>query len=226
MNNVGWRNHYKTKFGLRWYLTDMLHRIADLNVLANFNTILGVGSGRAFTENLLSRSKDRFVIASDVNAELLHIAKEHSKSTKYFLVCDSFKLPFISQSFECVYSQGLLEHFNNSEAIKLLREMSRVGENVVFSVPLSTYKGKSFGIEHRREPKEWMEILSNLFQFRKQIIYYNKREAVFIASNKPLANTKRIGTIDVFGRILVSTYFKPQKSQLRLLREQSTRRLH
>jgi ubiquinone/menaquinone biosynthesis C-methylase UbiE len=200
MTLVNWHHHYEVRFGLRWYFTEMLYRITDLKVLVNFKTILGVGSGRAFTENLFS--KDRFVIASDRSAELVHIAKKHAKNTKGFLACDGFKLPFKNQSFECVYSQGLLEHFDLTEATRLLREMGRVGGTIVFSVPLDSYKGRPLGTEYHRKSEEWMKILSNLFQFKKALLYFNRREAVFIASNKPLLNFKRFGAAEVFIRIL------------------------
>ncbi len=200
MGLVNWRRHYEAKFGSRWYFTEMLYRITDLKVLTNFKSILGVGSGRAFTENLFS--KDKFVIASDRSVKLLKIAKNHAKNAKIFLACDGFKLPFKNQSFECVFSQGLLEHFDLKTALLLLKEMGRVGETVVFSVPLDRYKGQPFGKEYRRKPEEWMGILSKLFQFTKALLYFNKREAVFVASTKPLSKTKRFGEVEVFKRIL------------------------
>lgn len=198
---TNWQNHYRVRFGVRWYFAEILYRMTDLKVLVNFETILGVGSGRAFTENLFS--KDRFVIASDRSVELMHMAKKHAKNTKAFLACDGGKLPFRDQSFECVYSQGLLEHFELTEAGRLLREMRRVGKTVVFSVPLDGYKGHPLGTEYHRKSEEWMKILSNLFQFRKAFLYFNMREAVFVASNKPLLKTKRFGAAEVFKRILL-----------------------
>lgn len=59
MTLVNWHHHYEVRFGLRWYFTEMLYRITDLKVLVNFKTILGVGSGRAFTENLFSKDQIR-----------------------------------------------------------------------------------------------------------------------------------------------------------------------
>ncbi len=197
---VNWRRHYEARFGSRWYFTEMLYRITDLKVLVNFKSILGVGSGRAFTENLFS--KDKFVIASDRSTKLVHITKKHAKNTQGFLACDGFKLPFKNQSFECVFSQGLLEHFDLKQAVLLLKEMGRVGETVVFSVPLDKYKGHAFGKEYRRKPEEWLKILSNIFKFKKALLYFNKSEAVFVASNKPLSKIKRFGEVEVLKKIL------------------------
>jgi ubiquinone/menaquinone biosynthesis C-methylase UbiE len=199
---VNWRRHYEVRFGSRWYFTEMLYRITDLKVLVNFKSILGVGSGRAFAENLFSR--DKFVIASDRSVKLVHVAKKHARNTKTFLACDGFKLPFKTQSFECVFSQGLLEHFDLKVALLLLKEMGRVGETVVFSVPLDKYTGQPFGKEYRRKPEEWMGILSRIFQFTKALLYFNKKEAVFVASNKPLSKIKRFSEVEVLKRILLA----------------------
>ncbi len=199
---VNWHRHYEIRFGVRWYFTEMLYRITDLKALLNFKSILGVGSGRAFTEDLFSR--DRFVIASDRSVELVHVAKNHARNTKGFMACDGFKLPFKTRSFECVFSQGLLEHFDLQEAMRLLKEMGRVGETIVFSVPLDKYKGQTLGKEYHRKPEEWLKILSSLFQFKKALLYFNKREAVFVASNKPLSKIKRFGEVEIFKRILLA----------------------
>jgi ubiquinone/menaquinone biosynthesis C-methylase UbiE len=199
---VNWRRHYEARFGSRWYFTEMLYRITDLKALVNFKSILGVGSGRAFTENLFS--KDKFVVASDRSTKLVHITKKHTKNTQDFMACDGFTLPFKTQSFECVFSQGLLEHFDLKPVVLLLKEMGRVGETVVFSVPLDKYKGHAFGKEYRRKPEEWLKILSKIFTFKKALLYFNKSEAVFVASNKPLSKIKRFSEVEVLKRILLA----------------------
>lgn len=195
-----WFDHYKGRFGLKWFFAETIYRLADLNILADFETILGVGSGRAFLENLLS--KNRFIVVSDINPALMHLAKEHRKNMKGFMVCDGFSLPFKRQSFDCVYSQGLMEHFEETQATSILNEMGRVGQNVVFSVPLHSYGGKTLGIEYHRKPEEWHRILSNIFQFRKTVFYPNKKEAVFIASNKPLSLSSGFKTIVALKKII------------------------
>ena len=82
--------------------------------------------------------------------------------------------------------------------------MGRVGETVIFSVPLDKYKGQPFGKEYRRKTEEWMEILSHLFQFRRALLYLNKREAVFVASDKQVSKIKRLGEVEVLKRILLA----------------------
>jgi len=198
---MNWHRHYEVRFGSIFYFTEMLYRLTDLKVLVNFKTILGVGSGRAYTENLFS--KDKFVVASDISAKLVRITKKHARNTTMFMVCDGFKLPFKTQSFECVFSQGLLEHYDLEAAVLLLKEMGRVGEKVVFSVPLDKYKGQVLGKEYRRKREGWLNILSNIFQFTKALLYFNKREAVFVASNKQLSKNNSFGEVEVLKKILL-----------------------
>jgi ubiquinone/menaquinone biosynthesis C-methylase UbiE len=190
-----WFGHYKNRFGLKWHIVEIPYRIVDLEVLANFETILGVGSGRALFENLLSKNKS--IIASDVSPALMHLAKKHGKNIKGFMACDVFSLPFKDQSFDCVYSQGLMEHFEETEAADILREMGRAAEYAVFSVPLHTYRGQPLEFEYHRRPEEWLKILSTVFRFRKALPYPTRTEAVFMASQKQLPKIKRFKTLEI-----------------------------
>ncbi len=196
---VNWFNQYERKFGYRWYFPELLYRLADLKVLTDFKSVLGVGSGRAFTENMLARNG--YVIASDTNTQLVHIAKKHAQKV-VFLACNGFNLPFQDQSFACVYSQGLLEHFGAQSANKLLKEMGRVGETVVFSVPLDSCRASPLGIEYRRKPSEWRRILSDIFGFAVVLFYFNGEEAVFVASDKPLQGKTDFSATKALKRIL------------------------
>ena len=62
------------------------------------------------------------------------------------MACDVFSLPFKDRSFDCIYSQGLMEHFDETKVTVILREMRRVAEYVVFSVPLHTYRGNHWSL--------------------------------------------------------------------------------
>jgi len=73
-----WFSHYRNRFGLKRHIIEIPDRIVDLEVLADFETILGVGSGRALFENLLSKNKS--AIASDVSPALMRLAEKHGKN--------------------------------------------------------------------------------------------------------------------------------------------------
>jgi len=199
---MDWHDFYEVKFSSRRYFSELLYRIVDIRALVNFKSILGVGSGRAFTENLFS--KDKYVVASDRNVSLVHAAKNHVRKVD-FVACDGFSLPFTNCSFECVYSQGLLEHFEVSKAKDLLQEMGRVGENVVFSVPLEGYDAPLLDVEYRREREEWQKIISDVFDFTDFQMYFYKREAVLIGSHQPLGLMKRFALVEAVKRVLFSS---------------------
>jgi ubiquinone/menaquinone biosynthesis C-methylase UbiE len=166
----------------------MVYRVFDYIFLLRFQTILGVGSGRAMVENLVART--RFVIASDVDPQLLHISKKHARQVKDFIVCSAFNLPFRPHSFHCIYSQGLLEHFERIEVSRILDEFSQVGDNVVFSVPLDTYRKKEEMQWFPRSIKEWKGLTLKQFKNCFFINYPNLQEAVFIANNLPKCKRK------------------------------------
>lgn len=196
---MDWHDFYEVKFGARQYFSELLYRIVDVRALLDFDSVLGVGSGRAFAKKLLSR--DKFVIASDRNVALARVAKKHAGKVG-FLGCDGFNLPFKNQSFECVYSQGLLEHFDVPSAKNLLREMGRVGETVVFSVPLEGYDAELLGVEYRRKADDWKKLVSDVFSFVDVQLYFYKREAVLTGSNTPLRRRRRFATAVAVKKIL------------------------
>lgn len=62
------------------------------------------------------------------------------------MACDVFSLPFKDQSFDCIYSQGLMEHFDEPKATVILREMRRLAEYVVFSGSIAHLQGGTIGV--------------------------------------------------------------------------------
>lgn len=52
--------------------------------------------------------------------------------------CDIKHLPFKNDSFEVIFNQGVMEHFNDEEIIDILLEFKRVARRVVIIVPSST----------------------------------------------------------------------------------------
>ena len=77
-----------------------------------------------------------------------------------FTKADAFHLPYPDKSFDVAFSQGLLEHFDCQDIIKLIDEQLRVAKAVAFSVPNKFYNHKDFGDERLFTKKEWESILS------------------------------------------------------------------
>ncbi|GEM_PF-6413137 len=74
---------------------------------------------------------------------------------------DMFRLPFLSDSFDIVIHDGVLEHFSDDEIRDTIREQSRVAKNIVFSVPVARAKGFPglYGDERLLDISRWKGIL-------------------------------------------------------------------
>ena len=123
--------------------------------------ILEVGCGRGIASIFLSY----FVpscIGIDVDSEMIEIAKIqkgkfHGKAK--FRVMDGNRTSFKNDTFDIVYSQGLLEHYSNEEMKNLLSEWLRLAPTCIISVPSIFYGRKDFGNERLLTAHEYKKIL-------------------------------------------------------------------
>ena len=90
--------------------------------------IIELGCGSCIDTNIIAeRQNSQIFFATDISKYSIFLAK---KINKYFknsinvLVGDTKGLPFKSESFDIVFSQGLVEHFKNSKEI--IKEQSRI----------------------------------------------------------------------------------------------------
>ena len=96
-------------------------------------TLLDVGTGlgdipRAAQEKLQRRAIRVTTIGLDLN---IHLAGEAARSCTYVLAGSAFALPFRDHSIDVVTCSQLLHHFEEEEAVALLRECSRVARRAV-----------------------------------------------------------------------------------------------
>ncbi|MFC1656344.1 class I SAM-dependent methyltransferase [Patescibacteria group bacterium] len=100
---------------------------------------LEVGCGTAIDSYILANKINSDVYGIDLVQESIDLAHEISKNfnKKIKLVtCDGKKMPFKSESFDMVFSQGLLEHFKEpSDLIKEQLRILKVNGYLVISVP-------------------------------------------------------------------------------------------
>jgi ubiquinone/menaquinone biosynthesis C-methylase UbiE len=110
------------------------------------------------------------------NVTALDISKNILKKNpaKKKLRADAHALPFKNKSFLNIYCTEVLEHLTNPE--KALKEMQRVAENIVLSVPLKT---KTFDPEKAK--KEWghISVLSQKELFTLVKKYFKIKEKRF-----------------------------------------------
>ena len=70
--------------------------------------------------------------------------------------------------FNVAHSHGVLEHFNDGDIRRIVRNMRDCASSVVCYVPSSRYTYKSFGDERLLTPKAWKKICNP-----KEIIEFN-----------------------------------------------------
>src|SRR4030067_2443094 len=120
---------------------------------------IGIGSGRYsiffswLGVNVVGIDNNRIVV------ETAWKNNEQLNGTAYFHLADAFNLPYKDNSFDCLISQGLFEHFKDNEIVELLNEQIRVAKTVLFTVPNNYYRKLDFGNERLLSSKNWDEIL-------------------------------------------------------------------
>ncbi|MFL0798267.1 MAG: class I SAM-dependent methyltransferase [Cellvibrionaceae bacterium] len=73
---------------------------------------------------------------------------------------DASKLSFADDSYDVVFHQGFLEHFDDEDIVEFLKEQARVAKVIVFDVPNGRRwdKTQEFGNERFLSHEEWMNI--------------------------------------------------------------------
>jgi len=105
-----------------------------------------------------------------VGADIIIPRDKTNKEEINFIISDALHLPLKDNSFDLVYSLGLLEHFSKEKRIELLKEHSRVLKNkgfIILSIPnlvaflIRMFKVKFLDmfrqIKHYQINKDWLE---------------------------------------------------------------------
>ena len=126
-------------------------------------SVLEVGIGSGAQSALLSHFVKQ-TVSIDNDDRIMRAALSNLRryaSSVRVLEADAFRLPFKNRSFGVAVSQGLMEHFEDAEISRLLREQLRVSRSVVFSVPSDRYPRQDVGNERLMPPQRWAEIVGN-----------------------------------------------------------------
>ena len=113
-----------------WYKPVEEHTFPD-------QTVLEIGSGTGLLSGALAKNK-RKVALLDLSSENLEFSKtvfKYAKLDGKFIQGDVLKLfPFCDNTFDCVWSHGLLEHFTDDEIDFIMSESARVSKSVVLTM--------------------------------------------------------------------------------------------
>jgi hypothetical protein len=150
-------------------------------------TFIEWGFGTGYTAIALANRKKK-VIAYDPAPGLCETAYQSMLDE---LVSPAGKVEFISDvkmfknvMADIVYSQGLLEHFDDEAIVAMIREQLQYARiAVVFSVPSENYKTIDFGDERLMDIAKWETILAPFKETSAapgmgltQLYYYERRQ--------------------------------------------------
>ena len=133
-------DYFENRYGATEHEERRIRETIIRQIPHNVNLILDVGCGSGWVAKVFLK-KNKKVISLDISKKNPSIVKKLYQSQNHFpLVADSFKLPFQSDSVDCVIASEIIEHVIDPK--QFLMELFRVvkkGGKVVISTP---YKEK------------------------------------------------------------------------------------
>jgi SAM-dependent methyltransferase len=145
MKAVSTRSHWRRHWGREESQQSAAHPELVAAVTRSLDKILGnylleVGAGMGGDSIELAHAGAK-VVAMDYEESALVAMQRFAQQARVgvkLLAGDALALPFADETFDCVFHQGLLEHFEASQQLILLRENYRVlkpGGTLVVDVP-------------------------------------------------------------------------------------------
>jgi len=185
-----WNNFWKKDVKQRSYNLIVIDTIRGLKP----NNIVEIGAGSG--SDVIELHNLNFDITySDFSEIALKKFKDRNPNIKA-IKCDVRKLPFSNNSYDFVFSLGLLEHFNDEDRKKAIEEMFRISKRYVlidvpqkFS-PLTIYKklliflnkwpfGKEIEFSYYELVKEVKSVVKDL----RIVGRYGRNFLIFISGN-------------------------------------------
>jgi SAM-dependent methyltransferase len=143
---------------------------------------LEAGSGPAVMSSFLAMAGVE-AIAVDNDPGVLEVARESASRWRVqpeFVEADIFHLDALGRSVDVVFSQGVLEHFQDDEIRELTRQSLAIAPRFVFSVPSRWYGHKDFGNERLFLADRWAEILRGLGRVTVTPYFYARRRTTYV----------------------------------------------
>jgi len=123
--------------------------------------ILEVGSGSGFALIVL-KDYGFDVVALDIDKDVVRNMKStQSRFNVFFPIvrADMFNLPFKSKSFDTVFSQGVMEHFDDEDIVNGLIEQKRIANTLIMDVPTNIMEKPAYGDERLLPASHWKQLL-------------------------------------------------------------------
>jgi SAM-dependent methyltransferase len=187
MQGGDWGSYYADAASVDHFLTNLYHHrefVAELLALQP-QRALEAGCGTAGMSVLLAMAGVQ-ATACDVDESVLGVARQNATQWNAgvdVIHRDIFELSKSADRYDVVFSQGVLEHFDDDRIHALVRESLAVAPAFMFSVPTRYYGHRDFGDERLMTLEEWQEILaptgdarlSYYFPARRRYSYFLRR---------------------------------------------------
>lgn len=189
MKEKSWGDFYEGAGGKEYFAEHTaIHEVFLNEILGRSpRRLLEAGCGSAIMSIFFSKTGIH-VTACDRDEDVLKKAAVTARDWKAdvtFSKQDIFHFTFPDNSFDAVFSQGVLEHLSDDEIRLTCREAFRVAPVFLFSVPGYHYKHKDFGNERLLKDEAWAKLLktSGTLKLRP---YYEKRVKRNFLIKRPL----------------------------------------
>jgi Methyltransferase domain len=93
---------------------------------------------------------------------------------------DIFALSALGRSWDVVFSQGVLEHFDDDAIRRLCTESLAVAPRFVFSVPSRYYGHRDFGNERLMDAEEWRAIVADVGEVEVRPYFWARRRHTYL----------------------------------------------
>jgi ubiquinone/menaquinone biosynthesis C-methylase UbiE len=179
-----WKDFYQRPAGISEYLENLSVQREFLEEISSRQRgkVLEVGCGSGTMSVFLSHLGFK-TTAVDRDEEVLERARKASQDLNGkvdFIRADAFKLPFADKEFDIAFSQGVLEHFDDEDIVRLLKEQCRVAKCVFLSVPNNFYNHRDFGDERLLSKAEWERVLSGFDMVESENYYHIRARRNFL----------------------------------------------
>lgn len=162
----GWRAHYESRIesaggDVAYYMKKVASKRLLLSKIQG-RRILEAGCGTAVLSASLA-AEGRVAVAVDRDREMISLAARIAgrlAAPVRFVHCDIVGFDY-SEGFDCIFSSGVLEHFEDERIVDLLRRKSESAATVVFTVPSDYFEPREaiYGDERFLPLAAWRDLI-------------------------------------------------------------------